>query len=177
MERDRGKRDPQVLDTRHVNQRSFGYDCRRSGDLRDEQKGECARSANEIGADQAHHRFAGNAKRQRHAGLHGCDPETDLADLPGDGEMIAVAQIASDHRAENRLEARFELGWQAGHLLGRPIDAYGFGRGELAENRDVDFANAPFDCVGGGKRHVRPGQSGDPSGMRSPCDRPAVSSH
>src|SRR3546814_3062495 len=77
-------------------------------------EGERGGAADEFGADEAHDGFARNAERERDARLGRDDPETDLADLCRHGAKPLFGEVARDHRAEDRLEAGFQLLRQGG---------------------------------------------------------------
>src|SRR3546814_10113690 len=94
--------------------------------------------SSDVCSSDLHDGFARNAERERDARLGRDDPETDLADLFRHGAKPLFGEVARDHRAEDRLEAGFQLLRQGGDLLRHIIDAVDRRRGELAEDVEIE---------------------------------------
>src|SRR3546814_6123146 len=103
--------------------------------------------SSDVCSSDLHDGFARNAERERDARLGRDDPETDLADLCRHGAKPLFGEVARDHRAEDRLEAGFQLLRQGGDLLRHIIDAVDRRRGELAEDEEVEAARTPLDRI------------------------------
>jgi hypothetical protein len=101
------------------------------------------------------------------------DPEAHLAELPGDGALVAFLEVAGDDRAEDRLEAGLELLRQARHLLRRPIDPDRRRRSEQAEDRDVQprVPHSTTSAMASGRYSREPCRIRAGLG-RQPCGKP-----
>ena len=87
------------------------------------QECQCGRTGDEDRADQTHHGFARYGQSERHAKLRPDHPEADLTHLLGDRLLVAVFEVAGDHRAEDRVEAGLQLGGKRSDVLRDVIDA------------------------------------------------------
>ena len=157
-----------------VHQRGFADDGGRRHHFGRKEKGERAIALDKIGADQTHHGLAGNAERQRHAGLRRDNPEADLAHLLCHGHLVARFQIARDHRAQNRIKAGLQLLRQRRHLLRHIIDAHHGRRRKKAKDCQIQSPRSPFNRVGSRQRHIPPRHGIQVGRFRPPADRPTI---
>ena len=163
----------QIGITRHIDQSAFRHRRLRREQFHRQQHGQHRHAGGKGRAKQAHRSLSGNTQRQHRSELHSCHPETDLAHMPGRLGQIAGSKVASEHRAQNGIEAGFQPLRQRGDLLRHIIDADDLRRGKTAKDEDVQPARAPFGDIGAGQWHIGFHQSPDTIHIQPPTARPA----